>query len=245
MTRYAFDATVAARTRAAKQILESSELLAKYVALGGLPRDLEAVRDKGVLAEAANLGQSESKSEGKVATVDVLASFASLQKEYSAVMAVVQAVRGELVRGGGADELVTRLDDILANEAPLTVKTTIADGGEKARKATRAMSQEALRAEIAKDAGAILALPAVHGALAERRVGTDRLSSLMAAAEELSGKLAARASAKGAGKTATQIEREAISVQRAVWGGSYRILAMLGAEDTRVRSLLGEASAQK
>ena len=121
MAKHNYNAVVAGRTRAADQILSSPELLAKYIALGGLPRDLEAIRQAGLEAEAANLGQSQSVSAGKSATVDVLASFAALQKEYSNVMGVVNAVAGELSRKDGDSELVTQLNDILVNVAQLSV----------------------------------------------------------------------------------------------------------------------------
>ena len=76
MAKLNFNSVVAARTRAANQILSTPDLVAKYVALGGLSRDLETIRKAGLEAEAANLGQSQSHSAGKSATVDILASFA-------------------------------------------------------------------------------------------------------------------------------------------------------------------------
>ena len=246
MAKSGFNATVAARTRAAIQILESQELLLKYIELGGLPRDLNLIKQAGIDAEAANLTQSESRSESKSATVDILMSFAALQKEYASVMGVVQAIRGDIARSGESTELVTKLDDILANEAPLTVKVIVDEQtGATTRKRRRSMAQEALRAEIAKDAGALIDLIEVHGALAERRVDVRRLSALREAAEKLAGLLADRATARGAGRSATQAEQEATARQRDVWGASYRLLAALGAKDERVRSLLAEASANR
>jgi hypothetical protein len=47
-------------------------------------------------------------------------------------------------------------------------------GSEKKRKARRSLSQEALRAEITEDAGALLGLEAAHVALADRLVTTER-----------------------------------------------------------------------
>ena len=135
MAKLNFNSVVAARTRAADQILSTPDLVAKYVALGGLARDLETIRKAGLEAEAANLGQSQSHSAGKSATVDILASFAALQKEYSSVMGVVSAVAAELSRNGGASDLVTKLNDILVNEAQLSVTVTTDEGGEKKRKA--------------------------------------------------------------------------------------------------------------
>jgi hypothetical protein len=245
MTKFGFGPMVAARTRAADQILSSEELLQLFRELGGLRRDLETIRKAGLDAEAANLGQSQSVSAGKSATADMLLSFAELQKEYSAVMGIVQAVRAEMARNGGSEDLVVKLGDILKNEATLTVKVAADETGEKKRKASRSASQEALRAEIAKDAGALLELDEAREALTERRVDANRLTALKASADKLAGLLATRAAAKGASKTATKAEREAVSLQRDVWGASYRILAALGAKDARVKSLLSEASASK
>ncbi len=157
MAKMNFNSTVAARTRAAIQILETPDLLTKYDELGGLQRDLVAIRDAGLEAEAANLSQSQAKSTGKGATIDVLAGFASLQKEYSSVMAVLQAVRAELYRTGAPADLVAKMDGIIRNEAQVTVKIW-EEEGEKKRKVSKSQSQEALRAEVSKDAGSLLDL---------------------------------------------------------------------------------------
>jgi hypothetical protein len=235
-----FNSTVAARTRAAKEIVDTSDLLSKYLDLGGLKRDLEAIVSAGLDAEAANLGQSQAKAAGKGATVDVLVTFASVQKEYSAVMGVVQAVQADLARSGGSAELTVRLDGILTNEAELSVKVYETEAGTK-RKASRSASQEALRAEIAKDAAALLDLTDVHPFLTERRVDSARLEGLKKSAEDLSGLLADRAAAKGAAKTSSKEERDAVSRQRDVWGACYRLLHALSDKDERVRSLLAQA----
>jgi hypothetical protein len=89
-------------------------------------------------------------------------------------------------------DLVTKLNDIWVNEAQLSVTVTEDEGGEKTRKARRSVSQEALRAEITKDAGALLALEAAHAALAERLVTPDRLAAMQSAGEGLAGLLADR-----------------------------------------------------
>ncbi len=242
MAKTGFNSVVAARTRAATQILETADLVAKFEDLGGLHRDLLLIRDTGREAEAANLDQSQAKSGGKVATIDVLSKFADTQREYSAVMAVFNAVCAELDRNGAAPELITRMKDILRNEAQVTVKTVEIDG-EKKRRTSRSVAQEALRAEIAKDAGAMLGLQEIHPQLAERKVSVGRLTALKTAAEELAGLLGTRTAAKGAAKAATQAERDAAARQRDAWGATYRLLAALAARDERVRSLLAQASA--
>jgi hypothetical protein len=237
-----FNSLVAARTRAATQIVEIADLLDKYQALGGLARDLEAIRQAGLEAEAANLEQSQSKAAGKGAGVEVMTHFAELQKEYAAVMAIVTAVRADLARNNASADLITRLDGIIANEAQLSVKVYVDDGGEKKRRARKSVSQEALRAEIAKDAAALLELSELETALGERRVDRSRLDALRQSAENLSGLLATRAAKKGAAKAATKAEREAAARQSELWSASYRLLRALANQDERVRSLLSEAA---
>jgi len=112
-------------------------------------------------------------------------------------MAVLRVVRAELARGGAAAELVGQVDAILENEVEVAVKAYEEEGA-KMRRTRRSESQEALRAEIAKDAGALVALTDIHPAPAERRVPPNRLEALRDEAEKLSGLLGTRASAKGA-----------------------------------------------
>src|SRR5215203_3955067 len=91
-----YDSTVAARTRAVTQILATPELLLLYESKGGLKADLERIRDRGQEAEALSQAQSGAQAAGGAATLDVLAAFTALQKEYSAIMGVVQAARYDL-----------------------------------------------------------------------------------------------------------------------------------------------------
>ncbi len=87
----------------------------------------------------------------------------------------------------------------------------------------------------------MLEVPAILQALATRKVPATRVKALCDAADALAGKLADRAAAKGAGKTASKEIADAVREQRQVWGGCYRILALVGEADLRVRSLLSEA----
>jgi hypothetical protein len=48
MARTLDPSTVAARTRAAQQILDNAELLGLYESVGGLASDLEVIRDAGL-----------------------------------------------------------------------------------------------------------------------------------------------------------------------------------------------------
>ncbi len=127
------------------------------------------------------------------------------------------------------------------NEAEVAVKIYEQEGTKKRRR-RRSRSQEALRAEIAKDAGALLALTGIHPALAERRVAPSRLEALRDAAEKLSGLLGTRASAKGAAAAASKAEHDAVSRQREAWGSCHPLLLALARRDERVKSLLSEAS---
>jgi hypothetical protein len=239
----AFNRTVAARTRAAEQILRSPELLALYKALGGLDDDLTKVASAGRNAEALSQRRSGTQAEGGAASLIVLQRFADLQRDYVAVMAVVQAVRGDLVEAGAAKEVVAAVDRILVNECPVVIRTIEAgEGGAKKKLAVRSKAQEAVRAEIQKDAAALLALDAVHPLLANRTIDEARLAKLRDAAQALAGKLAERAVKKGAGKASTAALREAVADQKRCWGKCYRILALAGQQDERVGQLLREAA---
>jgi hypothetical protein len=241
MAGLGFNSVVAARARTAMQILETADLLEKYEALGGLRRDLAAIGQAGLEAEAANLAQSQSSAAGKGATVEVLAAFAALQREYAAVMSVVRAVRVEQARNSAPAQLIGKLDGIIANEAELSVTVSVDDGGAKRRRVRKSKSQEALRAEIAKDARALLELSELRDALAERRVDGSRLEALRQSAEDLSGLLAVRSASKGVAKASVQAERDAVKRQGEIWKGCSRLLWALADKDERVRSLLQEA----
>lgn len=238
----AFNDTVAARTRAVSQILISPELLALFKAQGGLVEDLEHIRDAGLRAETLNQAQTDQQALGKAGTKTVLERFGALQNEYGRVMAVLEATRLDLARSGGPTELLSAVDQILRNETQVhIVSTPSADDTAAARKAKKALSQEAVRAEIQKDAAALVALEAAHAALAKRLVDKARLMKLAEEAAALSGHLAERAERKGAAKLASAAEREAVKAQKEHWGAIYRILAAVGRADARVGVLLGEA----
>lgn len=236
-----FDTTVAARTRAADRILNTPDMLTAYEARGGLAGDLQAIRDAGRQAELLSQAQSAAQAAGGAATVAVLADFAALQREYTAVMAIVQAARRDLVKASAPAEIVKAVDRILINEAEVLIKTATDKDGKARKVAVKRVSQEALRAEIAKDARALSALTEVHPTLAQRKVDKTRLDNLAAAADALSGKLADRAAAKGDRKQATSAMHDAVAEQKAAWGACYRLLAALGREDPRVAALLAEA----
>ena len=240
-----FDSTVAARTRAAVQILTTPDLLASYEAKGGTQEDLESIRDHGQTAESLSQAQSAAQAAGGAATLQVLGTFVALQKEYVAVMAIVQAARRDLAKAGASIGVLSAVDQILVNEAEVAIRTTVEPDGKKSKKAVKRASQEALRAEIAKDARALLDLAAIHPALAKRKVDAPRLGAMVATSRSLAGKLAERASAKGAQKSATSAMHGAVSEQKQVWGACYRLLAALGNEDARVAQLLAEAARKR
>jgi len=235
-----FDSIVAARTRTAVQILSTPALLAAYEAKGGIPEDLESIRDHGQKAEALSQAQSAAQAKGGAATLYVLGNFVRLQKEYTAIMAVVQAARLDLAKASAPIETLSAVDRILVNEAEVTFTTVVEPDGKSKKSAVKRASQEALRAEIAKDGRALLDLSAIHPALTKRKVDAPRLSAMITAAESLSGKLAERATSKGAQKMATAAVHDAVSAQKQIWGACYRLLAAVGNEDARVAQLLAE-----
>lgn len=240
---WAFDDTVAARTRAAAQILGSPELCAIFEGYGGLQEDLMAVRDAGLRAEAMNQAQSEAQAQGKGGTATVLEHFGALQREYKAIMAVVQAARSDLARTGAPTKVIASVDQILKDETQVILRLVpSADETAAARRARAAQTQEAVRAEIHKDASSLAQLSAIHPALAKRRVDLARLVKLQADAAALAGKLAARTALKGSARLATEAEHAAVADQKERWASTYRILAAVGRADIRVQALLREAA---
>jgi hypothetical protein len=157
-------------------------------------------------------------------------------------MAVVQAARLDLEKAKAPIEVMSAVDRIIVNEAEVAIRTAVAQDGKSTKKAVKRVSQEALRAEIAKDVRALLDLSAIHPVLEKRRVDAPRLSAMIAVAESLSGKLAERATAKGAQKVATTAMHDAVAEQKQVWSACYRLLAAVGGEDARVAQLLTEAA---
>jgi hypothetical protein len=242
MPKMSFNSTVSARTKCAIAILGDEQVLKKYIALGGLARDLEQIRDVGFTAEAANLAQANAKRAGAGATVDVLKRFAELQREYSAVMNVLLAVKGDLLVDGADPKLVNKVEHILVNEAELSVKTARDEAGNKKRTTRRSASQEAIRAEIEKDAGELAGFVDIHPALAARGVSEERVNNLRKAAADRTAMLADRVAKKGGAKTSTEDERAAVEKQALRWGTAYRLLAALAAENPSVAALLKEAA---
>ena len=246
-TSVTFDSKVAARTRAASEILHNKELLAIYQRHGGLREDLDAIVSHGQKAEALSHARSSSKSSGESATLTVLTAFSALQKEYAAVMAVVQAVRLDLLQAKAPAELVQAVEHIIRNEAPVLYRQEPSTEGAagKKRKAVQSVSHEALRAEIHKDAVALLGLTAVHAALKRRGVTTARLGQLRDDAQALSSELGDRATKKGASRGVTESLRAAVADQKAVWSACYRLLATAAQQDTRIHQLLKEATMKR
>lgn len=247
-----FDSRVAARTRAAEQVLRSKELLSLYEGVGGLKSDLEEIRDLGQQAEALSQVRSGRKAAAGAATLAVLSQFAGLQREYVAVMAVVVAVRRDLARAGATEKTLQTIDRILVNEAQVTLSPAPVPTAEeptpgrgKGRKQHPSRSQEALRAEIGRDAAGLLALKEAQPALAKRGVSVKRLQALAEAAAALSASLAGRAESRGQGHAATTSLSDAVTQQRIAWAACYRMLTAVASQDERVRQLLTEAAARK
>lgn len=238
MARPAFTAQVAARTGAAEEILKTKALLDVYLAKGGKKKDLETIRDRGLEAQAFNLGQSTAGGAGKAATLDVLTAFVDAQREYVAIMAIVRAARHDLEEAGASADTLKAIDQILLNETAVIISTAATQEGKPVRKAAHSQSQEDVRAEISKDAAALVALDAAHAELAERKVSLDRMKKLFAAAEALRGKLSTRVAKKGAAKGVTTSEHAAVSAQRKRWGSAYGVLALAGEANSTIQGLL-------
>lgn len=239
-----YNSTVEARTQTARQILNSPDLLKLFLAHGGLKRDLEKIVEYGETAEAHNQAQSGARAAGGAATETVLRGFVGAQKEYTAIMAVTQAVLHDLREANADPGAIAALEQILVNEAEVHIRQIEKDAadGTKGKKAqVKSLAQEAVRAEIQKDAQALLDLKAAHKAFADRNVGTGRIQALHDAADGLKGKLADRVVKKAGGKAVTEDEHAAVKAQKAKWGAIYRILAAVGRDDARVAALLATA----
>lgn len=249
-----FNSRVAARTRAAEHILVSPELLALYEDSGGLRGDLEEIRDLGRRAEVASQARSGVKADSGSATQAALDGFAALQRDYAAVMAVVQACQRDLAKQGAAAHTLGLLDGILRDQTAVrmrveTIETIEAgetgEAGKTRRRAVRRRSHEAVRAEINRDVAQLLALKDVHDALGKRKVTLARLTKLRDDAAALSRQLGEKLSKRGAGKAATTAVRDAVREQKQAWGACYRILARVAQQDERVRQLLSEAARKR
>lgn len=215
-TRDPFSALVAARTRTAEFVRSHPELLATYIEHGGLESDLIGIAAAGREAEAANLAQSGRLADGKAATIDLARRFADLQREYKRVMTVVRAAAGDLARAGADSAVLSAIDRVLVDETAIAV-TLVERDGKRAREVRRTRTQEGIRAEIHKDADALLALTDAHAALAQRRITIERLAALRDEAAALSGQLAVRVAKKAERKAATEAEVAAVKSQSDLW----------------------------
>ncbi|MBI5494670.1 MAG: hypothetical protein HY904_06540 [Deltaproteobacteria bacterium] len=236
-----FGKPVTARTQAAKYVKERADLLAKYLSKHGLESDLDAIIEFGGVAQALNSAQGQSLGAGKGATGDVQARFVALQQSYNDVMAGLLAVIGDLKRAKPQKpDVITEAERIYKNESALLITITETDGGKKGE-AARSKAQEALRAEIWKDADALLSFKGGKAALEKRGLTTDALTALKTNADDLAGSLATRTAKKGASKNVTVQERQAVADQADYWGSCYRILALTAENDESLKGLLKTA----
>ena len=240
-----FDFIVAARTRTAAEILRQPDLLAAVLRHGGRREDLEKIQMHGQRAEALYQDQSGTKAVGKAATVSVQALFAALRREHRKVLAVVRAVLREMREAGAPVETVRALEQIVADETAVRVRLLEGEDGTTKRRTVRSRTREAVRAEIQKDAGALVALEAVHAALAERKVEKERLTKLYEDAQALSGQVAEKVVRKAEGQGATRSTRGAAAAQRRIWLSIVSILTLAAEEDVRIRELLADTTRRR
>lgn len=238
-----FNDTVAARTRAAAQILQSEEMLAVFKSVYGSEADLTAIRDHGRRAEALNLAQTKAQEAGSVATLQLLEELADVQRKYVLFMSALRAERGAQVEAGAPAELIKQIDTILADQAQVSVYTAVLADGARTRSQKPSKAQEATRAEIERDLQLMIELTELHPALAARNVTVEGLTALRDRAKALAGKLATRAERKGGAKGATKAEREAAKQQSIRWSASYGTLAAAAAEHPGIAQLLREGRA--
>lgn len=235
-----FTSLTAARTRTATHILSTPDLLALFATVGGLPIDLEPIRDAGLEAEAFNQAQGSMQSNGKVATVNVGVAFSALQRDYVLLLAACRAILGHLLAANPKDPNAETLAGIIENRAAVTIVEGKEDGDPK--KAAKSKAQENVRAEIERDAVDLIKFTAIAPLLAARGWTAARLNSFRDEARRLSGKLGDRTASKGAAQEATANERAAVTRQSAAWGAAYSLLRSLARKDARVSVLVAEAA---
>lgn len=241
MAKVGFDDVVAARTRAAIQMLETADMLEAYLVAGGKQTDLTAIRDHGTRAEALNLAQTAAQASGGAATLTLLQELAWVQREYVTIMAALRSERVDLVEAGATPEVLERVDAILKDETQVSVRTTTFADGSTQKKRQASKAQEATRAEIERDANALIELTEIHAGLGQRRIDLARLTQLRDRARALSGKLAKRSEKKGAAKGVTKSERDAVKLQTTRWGASYGTLSIAAATHAGIAQLLKDA----
>jgi hypothetical protein len=257
-----FNSSVAARTRAADEILRSAERLAIYVAQGGRAEDLRQIVELGQRAERQHQDQTWTQAAGGAATETVQTQFRAMRSEYRKVKAAVRAVMKDLGESGAPVEVLRTVQQVLADESEKILLPIADEGapegapeapegapeapegapeapeGRPPRRAVRSRSREAVRAEVQKDTGLLIQLEAAHPALAERKVDLPRLEKLHSDAQALSGKLATRSARKGQAKGKTQTLRSTVAEQRRVWGTIYPLLELAGQADPGIAELL-------
>lgn len=236
MASYSFSETVSARSRCASHILNTPATLQAFLDLGGLETDLTRIVEFGLTAERANSSQSQNLALAMSSTTDAQTAFAAVQYEYKLVMAVARASLEDLVESNAPIEVVEAMRRVLADETAVHIRTVKGEADPAVRKALKKRSQEAIRAEIWKDANALLENSALAAAMAARRVAAERLTALRTAAGLLENRLSKTTLDKAARRAATAEEHTAVRNQAKRWGAVYGLLRRL--EDEAVRGLL-------
>lgn len=242
MSTAAFTKSVARRTRIAAGILGKKSSLDTYTSVYGSEDDLKIIRDRGLEAEKYNAGQSEAEAGGVAGTDALLTAYVNLLIFYRGIMNAVIAVRGEIeeaktpATAAADDETINRLDAIIKNEAAVHFRS-VGEGDKKKLEASASKSQEAVRAEIEKDATNLIALTAAHARLAKRGVDLAKLTKLKTDAAALTGKVISRADKKGGARAATKAEQKAVAAQSHKWKHSYRMLHAAALANTDIAAL--------
>lgn len=260
-TPTSFNSTVAARTRAAKTIRDTPELLAIYEKRGGLKRDLDRVVAAGEQAEAANRVQGEAQAAGGDTVGSVRADFEALKLEHADIRSVLPVVRHELEAAGVASATLHGIDHVLADTREVGMSAakapqTLEAAGENAeapaapkKHAHRKESDEAVRAEVAKNAGELIDLckqdHAFAKALVERGVKLARLEALQRKADALTAGIATRDTGHATAQAATAAEHQATADQSRAWRACYPILHKAGHDDPRIPVLLHAAASPR
>ncbi|PZR17690.1 MAG: hypothetical protein DI536_05135 [Archangium gephyra] len=212
-------------------------MLTQFEAEGGLKPDLEAIVTHGKNAEALNQSQGSFTRQKGAAADRSQVAFVALQKENAAVMRVAKSLRAELTNAGDTANL-KKLNAIIALEAQTAFSVEADEAGGTKKKKTRVQSQEAIRAEIARDAKSFLEFTEISANLAARKVDAARLQKLKADAEALTGKVEDKVAGASDRKIITAKEQEAVSKQSLHWSSAYPLLAQVAKRDVRAADAL-------
>lgn len=240
-----FNDRVAARTRAAAQIVAQPDLLAVFLSVAGTKEDLEAIRDHGLRAQILNQAKSSARGSKEAATLELLKEISEVHSEYLIIMNAVRAERGAQIEAQAPESVIKKIDDVIENRAQVSERVATLEDGTTLKLRKPSEAQEAVRAEIVRDMQLLMTLTEIHPALANRQVTVERMQRLHDRAQAIAEKLATRAELAGTTTDRKKAEAEAVRMQSVRWSASYGTLQLAARRSAAIAKLLKEASRAK